>query len=122
LSRKAELQLGTLGGGNHFIELCLDTEQNVWLMLHSGSRNIGKELAEIHIATAKKLAHNRDLPDRDLAVFLAGTREMKDYRRDLFWAQRYARTNRDLMLELCLGVLGRHFRGMEAKDVISCHH
>ena len=60
-------------------------------MLHSGSRNIGKELAEIHIAKAKKLAHNRDLPDRDLAVFLAGTAEMAAYRRDLFWAQRYAR-------------------------------
>src|SRR5207248_1850693 len=62
LFRKARTQLGTLGGGNHFFELCLDSEQNVWIMLHSGSRNIGKELAEIHMAKAKKLAHNRDLP------------------------------------------------------------
>ena len=83
---KARGQLGTLGGGNHFIELCLDTEDRVWLMLHSGSRNIGKSLAEIHIGRAKKLSHNRDLPDRDLAVFLAGTPEMAEYRRDLFWA------------------------------------
>src|SRR5207248_1968521 len=81
---------GTVGGGNHFIELCLDTEDRVWMMLHSGSRNIGKSLAEIHIQRAKRLAHNQDLPDRDLAVFLAGTREMDEYRRDLFWAQRYA--------------------------------
>ena len=119
---KARLQLGSLGGGNHFIELCLDTDDNVWLMLHSGSRNIGKELAEIHIAAAKKLAHNRDLPDRDLAVFLAGTKEMGAYRHDLFWAQRYARANRALMIELCQGVLAARFRGIEMKEAISCHH
>src|SRR4051812_46946656 len=109
LFRKARGQLGTLGGGNHFIELCLDTAENVWIMLHSGSRNIGKELAEIHIAKAKKLAHNRDLPDRELAVFLAGTSDMADYRRDLFWAQRYARQNREVMLELAVGALRKHF-------------
>src|SRR6266852_4169944 len=85
LEPKARHQLGTLGGGNHFLELCLDTEDRVWLMLHSGSRNIGKTLAEIHIGRARKLAHNQRLPDRDLAVFLAGTPEMRDYRRDLFW-------------------------------------
>ena len=84
LVNKAETQLGTLGGGNHFIELCLDTEQNVWLMLHSGSRNIGKELAEIHISIARELIHNQKLPDRDLGVFLSGTPEMNAYRRDLF--------------------------------------
>src|SRR5262249_14488699 len=76
LDGRAWRQVGTLGGGNHFIELCLDTEGGVWLMLHSGSRNVGKELAEIHIGLARKLAHNRELPDRDLAVFLAGTDEM----------------------------------------------
>jgi tRNA-splicing ligase RtcB len=119
---KAQKQLGTLGGGNHFIELCLDTEQRVWLMLHSGSRNIGKELAEIHIGRAKKLAHNRDLPDRDLAVFLAGTREMKEYRRDLFWAQRYARANREVMLSLAERVIERHFPQVEILEAIHCHH
>src|SRR5438552_10355019 len=105
LLHKARKQIGSLGGGNHFIELCLDTEDRVWMMLHSGSRNIGKSLAEIHISRAKKLAHNADLPDRDLAVFLAGTREMEDYRRDLFWAQRYAMKNREAMLDLYKDVL-----------------
>src|SRR3989442_1150735 len=80
----------TVGGANLFIELCIDPEARVWLMLHSGSRNIGKELAEIHIAGAKKFAQNQDLPARDLGVFLAGTEEIKQYRHDLFWAQRYA--------------------------------
>lgn len=119
---RARMQLGTLGGGNHFIELCLDTEENVWLMLHSGSRNIGKELAEIHMAKAKKLAHNRDLPDKDLAVFLAGTEEMAAYRRDLFWAQRYARVNREVMVDLAVGVLRKHFPDLETGEAIFCHH
>ncbi|MEJ7728504.1 MAG: RtcB family protein [Polyangiaceae bacterium] len=119
---KARKQLGTLGGGNHFIELCLDTEQRVWLMLHSGSRNIGKELAEVHMWRAKKLAHNRDLPDRDLAVFLAGTEEMAAYRRDLFWAQRYARKNREVMLELAQAVLTRHLAKLEVLEAVHCHH
>jgi len=122
LFKKAQAQIGTLGGGNHFFELCLDTEQRVWIMLHSGSRNIGKELAEIHIGKAKKLAHNRDLPDRELAVFLAGTKEMAEYRRDLFWAQRYARVNREVMLELALGALRRHFPALETGEAIFCHH
>jgi tRNA-splicing ligase RtcB len=119
---KARVQLGTLGGGNHFIELCLDTEDNVWLMLHSGSRNIGKELAEIHMAKAKKLAHNRNLPDRDLAVFLAGTPEMKAYRHDLFWAQTYARLNREVMIDLAADVLRLHFPQIEFEEAIFCHH
>jgi tRNA-splicing ligase RtcB (3'-phosphate/5'-hydroxy nucleic acid ligase) len=122
LSGRAAIQLGTLGGGNHFIELCLDTEDRVWLMLHSGSRNIGKSLAEIHIARARKLAHNHDLPDRDLSVFLAGTPEMDEYRRDLFWAQRYAKLNRDLMLELYVRTLQEWFPHMSCEESISCHH
>ncbi len=122
LEGRAKHQLGTLGGGNHFIEVCLDTEDRVWLMLHSGSRNIGKELAEIHIAKAKKLAHNRDLPDRDLAVFLAGTPEMAAYRRDLFWAQRYARENREAMLALAIEVLRGHFPHLVCEAPIVCHH
>ncbi len=119
---KARCQLGTLGGGNHFIELCLDSEGAVWVMLHSGSRNIGKELAEIHIARAKKLAHNRELPDPDLAVFLAGTTEMADYRRDLFWAQRYAKQNREAMLALVLATMKRRFPTLATGEAISCHH
>lgn len=122
LSHKARRQLGTLGGGNHFIELCLDTAGGVWMMLHSGSRNIGKSLAEIHIGRAKKLAHNQDLPDRDLAVFLAGTREMDDYRRDLFWAQRYAMKNREAMLGLYQAVLRRFRPGVQFGEPVLCHH
>lgn len=122
---KARAQLGTLGGGNHFIELCTDSEQpdqNVWMLLHSGSRNIGKSLAEIHMARARKLAHNQDLPDRDLAVFLAGTREMDEYRRDLFWAQRYAMANRAAMLELYQGVLGAFRPDVSFQEAVYCHH
>jgi len=119
---KARKQVGTLGGGNHFIELCLDTTQQVWMMLHSGSRNIAKTLADIHIGRAKKLRHNHDLPDRDLAVFLAGTPEMADYRRDLYWAQNYARENREVMLALYKDVMRKTFRKVKFDEAISCHH
>jgi tRNA-splicing ligase RtcB (3'-phosphate/5'-hydroxy nucleic acid ligase) len=93
LEKKALHQVGSLGGGNHFIELCVDTEENVWLMLHSGSRNIGNELAQNHINTAKDLAKLAELqlPDRDLAAFVAGTPEFEAYWHDLQWAQNYAR-------------------------------
>jgi tRNA-splicing ligase RtcB (3'-phosphate/5'-hydroxy nucleic acid ligase) len=123
----AQRQVGTLGGGNHFIEVCLGSDDRIWLMLHSGSRNIGKELAEVHIAIAKRLAHNAELPDHDLAVFLAGTPEMDAYRRDLFWAQRYAFLNRRVMFEL----LGDQFtrfvephvgRAVAYDAPILCHH
>jgi tRNA-splicing ligase RtcB (3'-phosphate/5'-hydroxy nucleic acid ligase) len=122
LEGKAGKQLGSLGGGNHFIELCLDTDDNVWLMLHSGSRNIGKSLAEVHMARARKLEHNQALKDRDLAVFLAGTPEMTEYRRDLFWAQEYARLNRMVMLHLATAVLSDRFPSATFEEPISCHH
>jgi len=124
LHGKASRQLGTLGGGNHFIELCLAEDESVWLMLHSGSRNIGKTLAEVHIAKARKLAHNQRLPDRDLAVFLAGTAEMAAYRRDLFWAQRYAMLNRKVMMHLYLDALGTVFPDVRPDNerAVWCHH
>ncbi|MCZ9343123.1 RtcB family protein, partial [Streptomyces sp. TRM76130] len=81
---RAGKQMGTLGGGNHFVEVCLDSTGSVWLMLHSGSRNIGKELAEHHIGVARGLPHNQGLVDRDLAVFVADTPQMAAYRNDLF--------------------------------------
>ncbi|WP_308301188.1 RtcB family protein [Frankia sp. Mgl5] len=129
-------QMGSLGSGNHFVELCLDTEDAVWLMLHSGSRNIGKTLAELHIAAAKKLPHNTGLRDRDLSVFLAGTPEMAAYRADLTWAQTYARRNRDTMLALYVDALRDHLptlrvptpptHGPHAADTafaaVNCHH
>lgn len=122
LRQRAAQQLGTLGGGNHFIELCLDTEQRVWMLLHSGSRNIGKTLADIHIERAKHLAHNAALPDPDLAVFLAGTPEMKAYRHDLFWAQRYALLNRQVMFALYQRVLRHFFPQIRFEAPVLCHH
>ncbi|MDT0380714.1 RtcB family protein [Streptomyces sp. DSM 42041] len=121
---RAEKQMGTLGGGNHFVEVCLDTEGAVWLMLHSGSRNIGKELADFHIGEAQKLPHNQGLVDRDLAVFVADTPQMAAYRNDLFWAQEYARFNRALMMGLLQDVVRREFRKAKPtfEQVISCHH
>ncbi|WP_019878207.1 RtcB family protein [Sporichthya polymorpha] len=122
LRERALHQMGSLGGGNHFIEVCTDGEDRVWLMLHSGSRNIGKELAERHIEKARRMPHNADLPDRDLAVFLAGTPEMDAYRRDLFWAQEYARRNRATMLALLQGVVREAVPKVTFDDAISCHH
>ncbi|GLY91619.1 RtcB family protein [Actinoallomurus iriomotensis] len=121
---RATSQLGTLGSGNHFLEVCADDEGAVWVVLHSGSRNIGKELAEYHIEAAMRLPHNQDLPDRDLAVFLSGTRKMEEYRRDLFWAQDYARRNRAVMMALTQNVITRYFAGKRVRwdDIISCHH
>ncbi|RKS09606.1 tRNA-splicing ligase RtcB [Nocardiopsis sp. Huas11] len=119
---RALRQMGTLGGGNHFLEVCLDDEQTVWLVLHSGSRNIGKELADHHIGRAKDLPHNQDLPDRDLAVFLSGTPEMDAYRRDLFWAQDYARRNRDVMMGLACAAVAERIPGTGFTQWISCHH
>jgi tRNA-splicing ligase RtcB (3'-phosphate/5'-hydroxy nucleic acid ligase) len=121
---RATAQLGTLGSGNHFIEFCLDTEDRVWLMLHSGSRNIGKELAEHHIGVARSLSHNQDLVDRDLAVFIADTPEMQAYRSDLFWAQAYAKYNRAIMMALFQNVVRTVFAKAKPafQQVISCHH
>ena len=122
LGGRAAKQLGSLGGGNHFIELCVDTEARVWLMLHSGSRNIGKTLAEVHMARARKLKHNRALADPDLAVFLAGTEEMSAYRRDLEWAQRYAMINRRLMFDLYMQIIRRRFPEVRFDEPVLCHH
>ncbi|SEO15398.1 RtcB family protein [Actinacidiphila rubida] len=121
---RAAQQMGTLGSGNHFVEVCLDSEDGVWLMLHSGSRNIGKELAEYHIGEARKLPHNQDLVDRDLAVFVADTPQMAAYRNDLFWAQEYAKYNRALMMALLQDVVRKEFKKAKVtfEPVISCHH
>jgi tRNA-splicing ligase RtcB len=121
-SDRALHQMGTLGGGNHFIEICLDTAKQVWVMLHSGSRGIGNLLAQHHIEVARGLAHNQSLPDPDLAVFLAHTPQMKAHRHDLFWAQDYARRNRAVMLRLICDVLRKQFPHVKFEDPISAHH
>ncbi|MDT0398852.1 MULTISPECIES: RtcB family protein [Streptomyces] len=121
---RATKQMGTLGSGNHFIEVCVDTSDSVWLMLHSGSRNIGKELAEHHIGIAHKLPHNQGLVDRDLAVFVADTPQMAAYRNDLFWAQEYAKRNRSIMMALLKDVIRKEFKKARPtfEQEISAHH
>lgn len=120
--QKAITQVGTLGGGNHFIELCAGDDDRVWLTLHSGSRGTGNQLAQVHIAAAQKLSHNQNLVDRDLSVFLAGTRQMDDYLHDLWWAQSYALLNRDAMLAAITDELTRQLEGIEFEQAIRCHH
>ncbi|AFZ17476.1 RtcB family protein [Allocoleopsis franciscana] len=127
LQGKAMRQMGSLGGGNHFIEVCIDTENQVWLMLHSGSRNIGNVLAQCHISTAKELAKmtKTSLPDPDLAYFVAGTPEFQAYWRDLQWAQNYARVNRDVMMARFKRIVEKHLAGgkpTKALLEVNCHH
>ncbi|MBT2368725.1 RtcB family protein [Streptomyces sp. ISL-10] len=121
---RATKQMGTLGGGNHYIELLVDEQGVVWLTLHSGSRNIGKELAEYHIGEAQKLPHNQGLIDRDLAVFVSETPQMAAYRNDLYWAQEYAKYNRAIMMGLFKEVIRKEFRKARVafEPEISCHH
>ncbi|MDX3851092.1 RtcB family protein [Streptomyces sp. AK02-01A] len=121
---RATKQMGTLGSGNHHLEVSLDSEGAVWLTLHSGSRNIGKELAEHHIGVARNLSHNQGLVDRDLAVFISETPQMAAYRNDLFWAQEYAKHNRAIMIGLLKDVIRREFKKARVafEREISCHH
>jgi len=119
-------QLGSLGGGNHFVELCLDTEGAVWIMLHSGSRGIGNQIGEAAITMAKEVAArvDRQLPHRDLAWLDEGTREFDAYVEGLGWAQEYASLNRDLMLELVHRALERSL-GRKVRflgEATNCHH
>ena len=110
---------------NHFVEVCLDTEDYVWLMLHSGSRNIGNEIATRHIETAKSLHKLSELPDPNLAYFIQGTDEFKNYWHDLEWAQRYAMKNREVMMKRLLYQFNRMFSGGEdftPEITVNCHH
>jgi tRNA-splicing ligase RtcB len=118
-------QIGTLGGGNHFIELCLDSENRVWIMLHSGSRGIGNQIGEVAIQLAKEQAAKRDwgLPDQDLAWLDEGTKEFDDYIEAMTWAQNYARFNRDTMMNLVVAGLKRKFPTLKILgEVVNCHH
>lgn len=118
-------QLGTLGGGNHFIEVCLDESNQVWVMLHSGSRGIGNAMAEYFIGLARQDMERRmiHLPDRDLAYFPEGTDHFEDYVEAVHWAQEYALQNRRCMLDLVLAALKRHLPAFEVSgEVVNCHH
>jgi tRNA-splicing ligase RtcB (3'-phosphate/5'-hydroxy nucleic acid ligase) len=124
---KAPKQFGTLGSGNHFLELCADERGAVWIMLHSGSRGVGNELALRHISKAKNLMRRAlvDLPDADLAYFVQGTPEFEDYVRDLEWAQAYAFGSRQRMATVALrelaAVTGREPSALEI-STINNHH
>ena len=122
LETKAVNQIGTLGGGNHFIELCAGDDDRIWVTLHSGSRGIGNRLAQEHMEVAQSLTHNKGLVNRDLAVFLSHTPQMEAYLHDLWWAQSYALLNRDVMLASICDDLSRHIPRIAFEDPIRCHH
>jgi tRNA-splicing ligase RtcB len=118
-------QLGTLGGGNHFIEVCLDEANRVWAMLHSGSRGIGNAIGTYFIELAKKDAqrNNVRLPDADLAYFPEDAQHFDDYVEAVGWAQDYARANREEMMELVLDAMRRHLPSFEVTGAaVNCHH
>ena len=125
LTEKWARQLGTLGGGNHFIEVCLDESDNIWVMLHSGSRGIGNAIGNYFIRLAKKDMEGqiRNLPHKDLAYLEEGTRHFKDYIDAVWWCQHYALENRRLMVKRILTALEAELPAFEVVDkVIECHH
>ncbi|HET9643206.1 MAG TPA: RtcB family protein [Burkholderiaceae bacterium] len=118
--------LGTLGTGNHFIEVCLDEQGFVWFMLHSGSRGVGNAIGTIFIELAKQdaLRNNANLPDKDLAYFEEGSRYFGDYVRAVGWAQKFARINREVMMrrviEAAKTVIRKSFQSHI--EAVNCHH
>lgn len=118
--------LGTLGTGNHFIEVCIDEEQNVWVMLHSGSRGIGNRIGSYFIELAKKEMERWfiHLPDSDLAYFPEGSDYFDDYVAAVGWAQDFARANREIMMVLTLQAIESQLRRpvLAVETAINCHH
>ena len=117
--------LGTLGTGNHFIEICLDEADRVWVMLHSGSRGIGNRIGSYFIERAKREMERWfiHLPDKDLAYLAEGSESFYDYVKAVAWAQDYARTNRQIMMDRVLAVMEREFSDFGLGDVaVNCHH
>jgi tRNA-splicing ligase RtcB len=118
-------QMGTLGGGNHFIEVCLDESEQVWVMLHSGSRGIGNAIADYFIKLAKRDMERWmiQLPDQDLAYFPEGSEHFEDYVQAVHWAQEYAMVNRQAMLTIVLQALARHLPAFTVTtQAVNCHH
>lgn len=118
-------QLGSLGGGNHFIEVCLDTHNELWLMFHSGSRGIGNMIGSyfIELAKGEMLKNDIHLPDKDLSYLKEGTEYFDDYVKAVNWAQVYAARNRADMVRRVLTVLRRHLPAFNAQKLaINCHH
>lgn len=123
-SAAAYSQFGTLGSGNHFVELGPDEQGRIWVILHSGSRGIGNKLALLHISEAKKVARRMEigLEDPELAYLLEGTPEFDHYIADLLWAQGYAAANRETMLDAVLAVVFRVVGKGRERDRVNCHH
>lgn len=118
-------QLGTLGGGNHFIEICLDESDDVWVMLHSGSRGIGNVIGSYFIERAKKEAQDRfgRAPDSDLSYFVEGSSSFDDYMQAVEWAQEYAFHNRREMMRVILEAMRPLLpKFFATKEAINCHH
>lgn len=119
------LQLGSLGSGNHFIEVTVDELDRIWLFLHSGSRGVGNKIAQKHIAIARELCARASirLPDRDLAYLTEGTDEFEAYIRELGWAQHFAKLNREEMMDRVIERLGE-FVGtpVQRQETTNCHH
>jgi len=128
-ARKWDLQLGTLGSGNHFIEVTVDELQRVWLFLHSGSRGVGNRIAQRHIKVARDLCEKWwiQLPDRDLAYLVEGTDEFWSYIGEMRWAQRYALLNREEMMDRVVRQFAEWVgapdaQGVDRLEEINCHH
>ena len=118
-------QLGTLGGGNHFIEICIDENDDTWIMLHSGSRGIGNAIGTYFIGLAKKdmELHLKQLPDKDLAYFEEGAAHFDDYVEAVTWAQAYAMTNRREMMRLIIDAIRDALPPFTlTEEAINCHH
>jgi tRNA-splicing ligase RtcB len=117
-------QFGSLGSGNHFVEVCIDERDRVWIVLHSGSRGIGNQLAAAHIKTARLVAQEEGqvLEDRDLAWLTEGRPEFDAYVADMLWAQRYAWGNRDQMMDAALTALRAAVPHALETERINCHH
>jgi tRNA-splicing ligase RtcB len=127
--KRAHCQLGTLGGGNHFIEICEDQAGSLWLMLHSGSRNIGNKIGQHFIGLAKRDMERLGvhLPDKDLAYLREGSEYYQDYVEAVQWAQDYALCNREIMMSELMTAIRGHFarRDLEVSvlgEVVQCHH
>ena len=118
--------LGTLGTGNHFIEVCLDEQQRVWVMLHSGSRGVGNAIGTLFISLAQEdmRQHMANLPDKNLAYFQEGSKHYDDYMEAVSWAQDFARHNREVMMSRVLAALSRIVTKpfMTQQEAVNCHH
>jgi tRNA-splicing ligase RtcB (3'-phosphate/5'-hydroxy nucleic acid ligase) len=120
-----ELQLGSLGSGNHFVECSIDESDRVWLFLHTGSRGVGNKIATAHIAVAQQQTARSGvtLPDRDLAYLTEGRPEFDAYIREMRWAQEFARLNREEIMDRCVEALSRHVgMAVERQEELGCHH